>query len=74
MLDYETHELGDVVVQSGHTMRSARLAYKAYGQLNDRRDNVLDISNILQLAAYGQRAHDRPGDGAEPREIFTLYH
>jgi homoserine O-acetyltransferase len=40
-IDYETFDLGDVALQSGQTLRGARLAYKTYGALNAKRDNVI---------------------------------
>jgi len=41
MADYETFELGDVVLQCGQTLRGAKMAYKTYGKLNDAKDNVI---------------------------------
>ena len=41
MSDYETFELGDIVLQSGATLRDAKLAYKTYGALNAKKDNVI---------------------------------
>src|SRR5580700_4979570 len=41
MVDYEVFELGDVVLQSGLTLRQAKLAYKTYGKLTPLRDNVI---------------------------------
>ena len=41
MPDYEIFALGDVVLQSGATLRDARLAYKTYGTLSAARDNVI---------------------------------
>ena len=41
MADYEIFELGDVVLQSGQTLRGAKIAYKTYGKLNDAKDNVI---------------------------------
>ena len=41
MTDYEIFELGDVVLQSGLTLRGAKLAYKTHGALNPTRDNVI---------------------------------
>lgn len=41
MSDYEIFELGDVVLQSAATLRGATLAYKTYGKLNARKDNVI---------------------------------
>ena len=40
-IDYETFDLGDVALQSGQTLRGARLAYKTYGALNAKRDNII---------------------------------
>ena len=39
MPDYQVFELGDVALQSGLTLRAARLAYKTYGSLNARKDH-----------------------------------
>lgn len=41
MSDYEIFDLGDVALQKGATLRDARLAYKTYGTLNARKDNVI---------------------------------
>jgi homoserine O-acetyltransferase len=41
MADYETFELGQVVLQCGLTLPQAKLAYKTYGELNTARDNVI---------------------------------
>jgi homoserine O-acetyltransferase len=41
MTDYEIFELGDVVLQGGATLRGATLAYKTFGKLNARKDNVI---------------------------------
>jgi len=41
MADYEIFELREVVLQSGLTLRQAKLVYKTYGELNPARDNVI---------------------------------
>ena len=41
MSDYSVFEAGDVVLQSGLTYRSARLAYKTFGTLNAAKSNVI---------------------------------
>jgi homoserine O-acetyltransferase len=41
MPDYEIFHLGDVVLQSGATLRDAKLAYQTYGSLNSAKDNVI---------------------------------
>jgi len=40
-MDYEVFELGNVVLQSGATIRNCKLAYKTYGTLNAAKDNVI---------------------------------
>ncbi len=39
--DYTVFELGDVALDSGATLRKARLAYQTYGRLNAARDNCV---------------------------------
>ena len=39
--DYHVFEAGDVLLQSGVVFPSMRLAYKTYGTLNARKDNVI---------------------------------
>ena len=41
MPDCEIFQAGDVVLQSGLTLRGAQLAYKTYGTLNVRKDNAI---------------------------------
>lgn len=41
MSDHEIFELGDFTFQSGATLREAKLAYKTFGKLNAKRDNVI---------------------------------
>ena len=41
MSDYEIFSLGDFVLQRGATLRDAKLAYKTFGKLNAKKDNVI---------------------------------
>ena len=41
MGDYQRYELGDVVLQSGLTLRGAWLAYKTHGRLNSEKSNAI---------------------------------
>ena len=41
MADYEIFQLGNLVLQSGATLRGANLAFKTYGTLNANKDNVI---------------------------------
>ncbi|WP_336771448.1 alpha/beta fold hydrolase [Paenibacillus sp. MMO-58] len=49
-MEYETFELGDVSLQSGVTLPNAFLAYKTYGMLNEKKDNV-----IVYPTAFGDQ-------------------
>ena len=39
--DYETFDLGDVLLQGGATLRDAKLAYKTYGELDADKTNAI---------------------------------
>lgn len=49
-MDYEIYDLGDVTLQSGVTLPGAFLAYKTYGTLNEKKDNV-----IVYPTAFGDQ-------------------
>lgn len=60
MSDYEIFELGDVALQSGLTLRKAKLAYKTYGKLSAARDNVV----VMPTYYGGQHANTEAMLGA----------
>ena len=41
MADYEIFDRGNFTVQRGATLRGAKLAYKTFGKLNAKKDNVI---------------------------------
>ena len=41
MADHEIFDLGDFTLQGGATLRDCKLAYKSFGKLNAKRDNVI---------------------------------
>jgi homoserine O-acetyltransferase len=53
MDDYRTFDLGDFVLQSGETLRNAKLAYATWGELNAERSNA-----IVVPTAYGGTHRD----------------
>ena len=72
MPDHEIFELGDVVLQSGLTLRQAKLAYKTYGKLASSRDNV-----IVMPTFYGGQHTDtepmmRAGRALDPARYFIV--
>lgn len=72
MMEYEIFDLGDVTLQSGVTLPSAFLAYKTYGRLNEKKDNV-----IVYPTAFGDQHVQNEwliGDGMalDPQKYFII--
>jgi homoserine O-acetyltransferase len=70
--DYQIFAAGDVVLQSGMTYRSARLAYKTYGTLDAGKANA-----ILYPTSYGAQHYDlewavAPGKALDPSKYFIV--
>ena len=60
--DFELYEAGNVVLQSGRTFRTMKLAYKTFGKLNAARSNV-----IVYPTSYSAQHYDTEfmvGEGA----------
>ena len=64
MADYEIFALGNVVLQSGLTLREAKLVYTTYGTLNSRKDNAIVFPTFYGGQHPQNEPDDRPGDGA----------
>lgn len=69
---FEIAEMGDVVLQSGATLRGAKLAYKTHGTLNAARDNA-----IVYPTWYGGQHSDNewligPGLALDPARYFII--
>lgn len=72
MPDYEIFPLGDVVLQSGVTLRRAKLAYKTYGELNAARDNAV----VMPTFYAGQHTETElmmsAGRALDPNKYFII--
>ena len=72
MVDYEIFELGDVELQSGVSFTGAKLAYKTFGALNGRKDNVV----VFPTFYGGTHVENEPliGDGMalDPGKYFIV--
>src|ERR1700692_1721781 len=69
---FEIAEMGDVVLQSGATLRGARLSYKTHGSLNAARDNA-----IVYPTWYGGQHADNEwligaGLALDPERYFII--
>jgi homoserine O-acetyltransferase/O-succinyltransferase len=72
MSDYQIFQLDNLVLQSGVTLRPARLAYQTYGELNSARDNA-----ILMPTFFGGHHTDTelmmaPGRAIDPNRFFII--
>lgn len=72
MSDYEILKLGDISLQSGEVLPDALLAYKTYGILNERRDNV--IVNPTWYAGQHTDNERTIGEGKalDPQKYFII--
>ncbi|GAK42794.1 alpha/beta hydrolase fold protein [Paenibacillus sp. TCA20] len=71
-MDYEVFDLGDVNLQSGVTLPNAFLAYKTYGVLNEKKDNV-----IVYPTAFGDQHVQNEwlignGMALDPQKYFII--
>ncbi|TDQ42917.1 alpha/beta fold hydrolase [Aureibacillus halotolerans] len=71
-MEYDVYDLGDVALQSGKTLPRAFLAYKTYGKLNEKKDNV-----IVYPTAFGDQHVQNEwliGEGMalDPQKYFII--
>jgi homoserine O-acetyltransferase len=72
MVDYEIFELGDLVLQSGATLRSAKLAYKTYGKLSPKKDNVIVYPTWFTGQHYENEWLIGAGMALDPKKYFII--
>jgi homoserine O-acetyltransferase len=71
-MDYETFELGNVVLQSGATIRNCRLAYKTFGTLNAAKDNVIVYPTWYSGQHYDNEWLIGEGRALDPARQFII--
>lgn len=71
-LDYKIFELGSVTLQSGATLRDCKLAYKTFGTLNAKKDNVI----VYPTWYSGQHTENEwligEGMALDPKKYFII--
>jgi homoserine O-acetyltransferase len=72
MADVEIFQLGDFVLQSGSTLRQARLAYRTYGSLDAARDNVILIPTFYAGHPIDVEPMFAPGRAIDPQKHFII--
>ncbi len=66
------HSLGNVVLQNGITFRDMKLSYKAFGQMNAEKSNVIVFPTSYQ-AKHGDLEHMiGPGRALDPAKYFIV--
>jgi homoserine O-acetyltransferase len=72
MADYEAFDLGDAVLQSGLTIRDAKLAYKTYGELNSKKDNVIIFPTWYSSTHLDNEFMIGEGMAVDPTKYFII--
>jgi homoserine O-acetyltransferase len=72
MTDFETFNLGRVVLQSGATLPDMLLSYKTYGRLNAARDNAIVYPTFYSGSHVDNEWLIGEHMGLDPREYFII--
>ena len=72
MKDYETFDLGDVKLLSGKLLKSAKLAYKTYGTLNNTYDNVIVLPTFYTGTHKRNEGFFGPDRAINPNKYFIV--
>ena len=72
MNEYEIFDLGNLPLQSGATLREAKLAYQTYGRLNAAKDNAIVFPTFFGGQHYQNAAIIGPGRALDPDRYFII--
>lgn len=72
MVDYEIFELGNFALQSGATIRDAKLAYKTYGTLNAEKSNAIVYPTWYSGQHYDNEWLIGEGMALDPQRYFII--
>jgi len=72
MADYRVFELGDLVLQSGDTLRDAKLAYQTYGRQTSAGDNVVVLPTFYTGTHSRNEGYFGPGRAMDPARHFIV--
>lgn len=71
-IDYEVHQLGNVILQSGEILLDAKLAYTTYGELNDQKNNVIVFPTHYTGTHRSNAAWIGSGRALDPDRHFII--
>jgi homoserine O-acetyltransferase len=70
---YETFNVGDLVLERGATLRQCKLAYAAFGKLNEAKDNaILATTWFAGTHKIMEQAYIAPGRALDPEKYFIV--
>ena len=70
--NYDTFDLGDVKLQSGETLLSAKLVYKTYGSLNADKSNVIVLPTFYTGTHYRNEGFFGTKRAINPEKHFII--
>ena len=70
--NYNTFDLGDVKLQSGETLLSAKLVYKTYGSLNANKSNVIVLPTFYTGTHYRNEGFFGSKRAINPEKHFIV--
>lgn len=71
-MDYQIFEAGNVVLQSGATIRDCKLAYKTFGTLNAAKSNAIVYPTWYSGQHYDNEWLIGPGMALDPADKFII--
>ena len=71
-MDYDRIELGDVTLLSGEVLKSAFLAYKTYGKLNQEKNNVVVLPTFYTGSHQRNEGFFGEGRAIDPANHFIV--
>jgi homoserine O-acetyltransferase/O-succinyltransferase len=69
---FERFELGPMLLQCGQILPDAALVYKTYGQLSDRKDNVVLLPTFFTGTHVRNEGFFGPGRAIDPARHFVI--
>ena len=70
---FETHDIGDLVLEEGGTLRKCMVAYSTFGTLNAARDNAILVTTwYTGTSKIMEQLHVGEGRALDPAKYFIV--
>jgi homoserine O-acetyltransferase len=71
--DFELFDLGNLILESGETLRGAKLAYRTFGRLNTEKSNAILVTTWFSgTGKVMQDVYVGPGHALDPDQYFII--